>query len=146
MLRRFVLFTVSLSLVVISLAGSAVGSQRAERVERIDYIAGGVYGVVGVSGAGTHYIGAARFPGGDEKFLSVEIVDESGRPILAEVTQDLQGNIQPEVVHEICGGTTAPVPIEPRTEVIVYLYNGQCGQSASVPTSGTVTGTFSFNR
>ena len=146
MLRKLVLLTVSLSLVGISLAGSAAGSRRADRVEKIDYLAGGVYGVVGVSGAGTHYVGAVRFPGGDEKFLSVEIVDESGQPILAEVTQNLQGNVAPELVHEICGETTAPVPIEPHTEVIVYLYNGQCGQSASVPTSGTVTGTFSFER
>jgi hypothetical protein len=132
------------AMVVLSaLAASAHGAPTGRRVEQGEYAAAGVYGAVGLSAAGQENLGGVRFAAGPERFVSVTVTDKTGQPVLAEVTQDYNADNGPDLVHVICGSTQGPVRIKPDYEMRVYVYAGTCEDgSTSVPTTGTVTATF----
>lgn len=148
MLRKSVVLAVSLLVLAVPVTGAVAGSPRTERVETGEYLAGGLNGALGIGAQGQVNIGAVYFPSGNERFLSVAIEDVSGGSIWGRVTQDFNGDDLPDLTHELCGSTDAPVKIHPGVEVIVVIYNGVCplDNSPSFATSGTVTGTFSNKR
>jgi hypothetical protein len=71
-----------------------------------------------------------------EKSVSITLEDESGRPIAGVVHQ---GDRE---LGELCGQTEAPLTLEGREAVHVHIYSGPGCADVSVPTSGTVTFTF----
>lgn len=71
-----------------------------------------------------------------EKSVSITLEDESGRPIAAVVHQ---GDHE---LGELCGQTEAPLTLSGREPVHVHVYSGPGCTDVSVPTSGTVTFTF----
>ena len=137
---------VALSLFVLaSLVTGAAGAPRRQRVETATYTGGGINGLLGV-GWGENNIGTIWFPTGNEPLISVEIADERGLAVWGRVIQDLNGDRDPDVVHDFCGSTDGAVKIQPRVQVAVVTYNGVCpvANAPSIPTTGTITGTFSF--
>ena len=71
-----------------------------------------------------------------EKSVSITLEDESGRPIAAVVHQ---GDNE---LGELCGQTEAPLTLSGRAAVHVHVYSGPGCADVSLPTSGTVTFTF----
>ena len=145
--RKLAVLAVSLLVLAGSIAGTAVGATRRPRTETAEYTAGGINGLLGVGWEGMN-VGSVWFPPGSERYVSVEIVDDNGLAIWGRVAQDLDGDDYPDITHDFCGGTDGPVRIEPQVQVAIVLYNGVCpgGNSPSIATSGTVTGTFSKRR
>ena len=72
-----------------------------------------------------------------EKSVSITLEDESGRPIAGVVHQG------DEQLGELCGSTDAPLALVSRKPVHVHVFSGEGCTDVSVPTSGTVTFTFS---
>lgn len=132
-----------LALTAVGALGSPAHSG-GQRVESGDYTAGGLQGVLGLSGSGQADIGAVRFDGGSERFVSAEVVDATGLPVSAEVVQLGDPDQPPLVAKSFCGKTTRPVKVRPGIPVHVYVYFGEgCGgQPVSAPTTGTITATF----
>lgn len=128
--------------VVGALAGPAHSGGK--RVESGDYTGGGVEGVVGLSGSGQADVGAVRFDGGPERYVSAEVVDATGRRVAAEVVQLGDPDQPPLVAKAFCGKTARPVKIRPGIPVQVYVYFGEgCGgEPVSAPTTGTITAVF----
>ena len=126
---------------------AASGAPSNRRVEQGNYTLGGVQGVLGLSAAGQENLGAVRFAAGNERFVSVAVSDSSGLPVLAEVTQDYDGDTGPEFSRFICGSTDGPVRIKPGIQTIVYVFAGTCEDGTnSVPTAGTIRATFTRSR
>ena len=75
-------------------------------------------------------------PSAGERYVSIELEDESGRPVAAAVHQ---GNSD---LGDVCGGTSAPIALVSRKPVHVHIYSGPGCTDVSVPTQGTVTFTF----
>lgn len=71
-----------------------------------------------------------------EKSVSITLEDDSGRPIAGVVHQG------DEELGEVCGATDAPLTLVTREPVHVHLYAGPGCSDVSVPTTGTVTFTF----
>lgn len=93
---------------------------------------------------GKHYGTAQLYPGKGEYAVSLTVADQTGQPVLFDVTQDTNGDGTGDVEYgEFCGSaplTKLRVPYKP---VLVYLQAGQCGTTAvSLPTTGTVTAKF----
>ena len=144
MVRKLGVLALSL-FVLANLVMGATAAPRRQRIETADYMGGGINGVLGV-GWGENNVGTVWFPTGNEPLISVEIADERGLAIWGRVIQDLDGDDNPDIVHDFCGSTDGPVKIQRRVQVAVVTYNGVCpvANSPSIPTSGTITGTFSF--
>lgn len=143
-MRRSVVATLATATAVAAmLAPVAAKAHDYRRIEQGEYVAAGVQDVLGFSAVSNANLGAVRFAAGREKFVSVAVVDESGRPVLAEITQDYDGDSGPELSSFLCGSTPKPVAIKPGFETRVYVYNGTCEDgSVSVPTTGTVKAVF----
>lgn len=71
-----------------------------------------------------------------EKTVSITLEDESGRPIAGVVHQG------EHELGEICGATEAPLALVNREAVHVHVYSGPGCADVSMPTTGTVTFTF----
>ncbi len=71
-----------------------------------------------------------------ERFITVEVADQTGRPVLAAAHQ---GEI--ELGPRFCG-TSERLELATRKPVHVHLYTGPGCDGVSVPTEGTVTITF----
>jgi hypothetical protein len=82
-----------------------------------------------------------------ESLVTVAIADDSGLPVPARVTQDLDGDGAADTTHEFCGSTADAVAIEPGVPVEVVRLEGSC-EGLTDPTrygartTGTVTATF----
>jgi hypothetical protein len=145
--RRIGLIVVPALVAMAALAPAATGAPNKGRIEEGKYMLGGVQGVLGLSAAGQEDLGAVRFDGGRERYVSVVVLDTAGRPVLAELTQDYNGDSGPELSKVFCGATDQPVRIRPGVETRVYLYAGTCEDgSVSAPTTGTVRATFTRSR
>lgn len=83
----------------------------------------------------------------NERFVTVTIEDQSGLTIPAHLAQDVDGDGDDEVRHELCGSTSAAVAIHPGVPVTVWMDHGTCDEAnpatAGGWTTGTVTATFS---
>lgn len=104
----------------------------------------GVPGVVGSAAAG----GAVEFPlGPTEKFISVEITDDLGQPVIATMSQDTDPSTPTwEIFATICGGTEEPLPVQPGVAVRVSVYTSPGPDQptcAGPATSGTIKATLS---
>jgi hypothetical protein len=72
-----------------------------------------------------------------ERFIRVEVTDESGRPVLAEVHQANR-----ELGGSFCGATPNRLRLPTRRSVHVHLYLGPGCDDISAPTQGSITFTF----
>lgn len=114
-------------------AAASKPTAKAKRIVSLDYEVG--KGEKGIDTPGI-VVGSVSFPGGPENHLSLEIADNSGRPVLAEIVQD-------DDIAVICGKTTEPIRIEPGFDVQVRFHAGVCpGGDVSLPTGGTMKATF----
>ena len=130
-LRKIAILASALIVVALAPAGGA----ESERREMVPYDSGsGIHlmDVVWVEVAG---VPESR-PLAGEKKVSIEITDESGRPVAGVVHQ---GGAD---LGEICGQTEAPLRLVSRKSVHVHIYSGPGCEGVSAPTSGTVTFTF----
>lgn len=144
---RIGLILASALLALSAFAPVAHGVPTNRRVEQGTYTLGGIQGVLGLSAAGQENLGAVRFAGGSERFVSATVTDASGRPVLAELAQDYNGDTGPELSVPFCGSTESPVRIKPGVETLVYVYAGTCEDGAvSAPTSGSVRAVFTRSR
>ena len=105
----------------------------------------GIPGVVGSSSAG----GAFEFGiTSKEAFIDVEVVDDSGQPVMTTMSQDTEddGTGRWEIFATFCGKTEDPVPIEPgiTVRVSVYTMPGPDHPTCTGPaTSGVIKAAFS---
>lgn len=95
----------------------------------------------GTSGS-ISYLGTVEFdtrPG--ERFVTIEVVDESGQPVAFDVRQGGKNGIDVDG----CGSTASPVSIRggAKLEVATLIHFSQDGQcQLSLPTSGVIKATF----
>lgn len=104
------------------------------------------------SDAGVHVVAqwarptaaTVELPGGPERFVSVEIADDSSPDAYAQISQDVDGDGVDDLFVPICSRSVLPVLVVPHVPVKVIAYQGPCfdGMPARA-TSGTVTATFS---
>ncbi len=81
-------------------------------------------------------ISSVTLPGGRENYVSVELVDDSGQPVLAEI-------VQQDGIAAFCGKTPEPVRITPGFDVTIQIHEGRCfGSGPSVAVGGEVHATF----
>ena len=122
--------------------------RRVERTEEAAYTAPApaVHGPGGSFFAGAcHHeerVGCVAFPieSNRDRFVSIEVVDQSGLPVHAVVLHPETR----ETVAEFCGKTAKPIFLPAISEVDVWLLAGACPAAApSVVTAGRVTATFS---
>ena len=76
-----------------------------------------------------------------ERFVSLEIVDDSGNPIQGHVDQRFKGG--DELLGHFCGSTERPFRIVPRRPVRVYPGSKACDGGVVGATQGTVVARFS---
>jgi hypothetical protein len=103
-------------------------------------------GIGGVAGLCNGANGCAAFPlGAKEKFISVNVVDSTGTPVYARVTQDLDGDGQADAATPFCGKTDGKIPVEPGVTINVFVYTVGVlpAPCQGVATSGVVKATFS---
>jgi hypothetical protein len=77
--------------------------------------------------------------GPDERFVMIEIVDQSGLDVYATVGQDLDGDTFTDSSTEVCGKSEEPIPIEPGVALTIFPWavgNPSCPGAA---TTGRVT-------
>ncbi|MGH2756445.1 MAG: hypothetical protein ACRDI3_01510 [Actinomycetota bacterium] len=81
-------------------------------------------------------ISSVTFPDGPENYVTIEIADTSGQPVMGKIVQE--GD-----VALFCGSTDEPVRIHPGFAVTVQIHDGRCfGGGASVATGGVIKATF----
>ncbi len=103
---------------------------------------------IGAMGAGVCFPGTLGCFGfgsaANEKAVDVEVVDSLGTPVLASVTQDLDGDGFADTGVDICGKSEEPIPIEAGYEVTVFIWEGPSVSPVcpSVATNGTINVTF----
>ncbi|MDQ3957140.1 MAG: hypothetical protein M3273_02340 [Actinomycetota bacterium] len=90
-------------------------------------------------------ITAVEFPlGAGERYVSVELADDSGLPVVGTIGADLDGTPQTlETVATFCSATPEPVELPPVAAIRVVAKSGMCDGEPGVATSGTITATFS---
>lgn len=71
-----------------------------------------------------------------EKYVSITLEDDSGRPIAGAVHQG------EHELGDVCGATDAPLALVNREPVHVHVYSGPGCADVSMPTTGAVTFTF----
>lgn len=79
-----------------------------------------------------------------EKYVSIEIKDQTGLPVSASVGQDPEADGTVETTP-FCTKTEKPVPIQPGLPVTVFVFVGPCTTppGPAFATQGTVHATFS---
>ncbi|HEX2295669.1 MAG TPA: hypothetical protein VHN37_10215 [Actinomycetota bacterium] len=134
MARRAIGTAVVLCLVAAAFGAHAGAAPRpAARTESAPYQP--LEGEIGVGQPGP-LVSTVTLPGGPENYVTVELTDASGGPVLAEI-------VQQDVITVFCGATDGPVRIEPSFDVTVRIHEGRCfGGGPAVATHGTVEATF----
>jgi len=74
-----------------------------------------------------------------EKFMSLELTDDSGTPVFFQIAQDVDGDgtLYEHDAGAACGKTEEPVPLAPDAPILVFVQSGQCGTGAGLATGGT---------
>jgi hypothetical protein len=142
---------VPLAAVALALAVGAVPAQAGvfgkQRTASAEYTAGGVdspgAGVPGMyvraSAQGGQLASATFATLTTDRAVTVDLADDSGRPVLAAVVQHPTGSARDDVeIGRICGTGTLRLS-HPGHDMTVYPLAGQCNGSPSAPTTGTVT-------
>lgn len=124
-MKRFLMVALVGSLLVGSVCLPAQARKKPKRVQRTaeghyGNPAIGVPGVVGVTTAG----GAVTFPlKASEAFISVEITDDSGAPVMATLSQETDpDNTGWDIFATICGTTDQALEVVPGQEVRIAVY------------------------
>jgi hypothetical protein len=81
-----------------------------------------------------------------EKFISLELKDDSGQPVYFSISQNLEGddNIFETDVGDACGKTEEPLPIpQPGAPMTAFIFSGTCDTGLGVATGGAFTAIFS---
>lgn len=136
-----VLLSISLFAAVTATAHGSTGGR--EEVETYSaphgWAAGPTYGAWSI---GIRYLGFT--PRAGERSVQFKVEDALDGAVGARAYVDLDGDGSTDATHYFCGASRK-VRVRPGTEVHVGLVAGQCpdGSTATVPTQGTVTATFS---
>lgn len=142
MTRRLLLLAPVVPLLVATHAGAA---PRARTLHGAYKTPGGVAPVIhgGMTIQGERYGDVAFGTLARERSIAISIADDSGLPVLAEVSLDADGDGQAETLTQVCGATKDPIPLPKGKQVAVSvsLVVGVCGSGVSVPTTGVVTAT-----
>lgn len=86
-------------------------------------------------------LGPVRFePRRGERFVHLEIVDESGNAVKGHVSQRFKGGDR--LIGHFCGSTVRPLEIRSGGTVRVYPGNDPCGDGVIGATQGTVIARF----
>jgi hypothetical protein len=76
-----------------------------------------------------------------ERFINIEIVDDSGADVGATLVQSRRGN---DLERSFCGATQKPIRVAPKKHIEIFLAYHGCGSGdPAPPTHGVVTATFS---
>lgn len=103
------------------------------------------------SDAGVHLVApwvrplaaTVELPGGPERFVTVDVEDDSGADTYAQISQDLDADGVDDLYVPICSSTELPVLVAPEIPVKVIVYQGPCFDGMPAQASaGTVTATF----
>lgn len=80
-----------------------------------------------------------------EKFMALEMTDESGLPVFFQITQDVDGDgtLYEHVAGTGCGTTKEPAPLEPGASIVVFVQSGTCDNGPGLATGGTFKATLS---
>lgn len=74
-----------------------------------------------------------------DRAVTVRLVDDTGRPVLAAVVQHPTGSARDDVeIGRVCGTGTLRLS-HPGQDMTVYPLVGQCNGAPSAPTTGRVT-------
>jgi hypothetical protein len=152
-MRKLVVSFVLVGLMAGALVAPAeAGKKKPRKPKRIERLAEGTYanpavGVPGVAGSAAAG-GAVEFPlTSDEAFVSIDITDDGGQPVIATLSQDTDPSTPAwEIFATICGKTEAPLDIAPgiTVRVSVYTMPGPDQPTCKGPASaGTIKATFS---
>lgn len=80
-----------------------------------------------------------------EKFMALEMTDESGLPVFFQITQDVDGDgtFYEHAAGSGCGTTKEPVPLEKGAPIVVFVQSGTCDTGPGLATGGTFKATLS---
>jgi hypothetical protein len=86
--------------------------------------------------------------GPKEKYLTAEVTDQTGQPVVIEVSADLDGDIQTETTYgTFCGKTSEPIKIDPGAAIVFWVGRADTAALAGcvpgVGTQGTLNVKFS---
>ena len=146
-MRRSIVLAVVLCVASGSLfaaSAQAGKTSKGKQVQTAEYTgAGGAAGESGTFyGQNTMVGGASFMPRAGQRRVSISIVDKSGLPVAARLTQDGPDGF-PQTSAEICGTTSDPVKIVPDVAVVIGLMEGPCEDGTpAAATQGTVRATF----
>ena len=87
------------------------------------------------SGEGGFQVSVAQ----GEKFISLELTDDSGLPVFFSINQDLDGDgtLYEHENGTACGATEEPVALEPNASITVFIQSGTCGTGPGLATGGS---------
>jgi hypothetical protein len=80
-----------------------------------------------------------------ERYISLELTDDSGLPVFFSINQDIDGDgtLYEHENGTACGATTEPVELEPGAAITVFVQSGTCDAGPGLATGGTFTATLS---
>ena len=139
--RWFASFTVLVLVAAVVGPGSLAGAKpRTTRTVTGTYSQAGVHVV---SPWAQPIDATVELPGGPERFVTVEVEDDSGEDTYAQISQDLDADGLYDLIVPICSSTALPVLVAPEIPVKVIVYQGPCYDGMPARASaGTVTATF----
>lgn len=132
-MTRRVYVTILLSLLLAAALPVTATASPPARYETVEYSVG--EGPLGAGRLGG-IVASVLLPAGPERFVSIQVRDDSGAAVMAKIVQD-------DDVENFCGSTPNPVAIRPKFGVTVQLYIGRClDGTPSVVTSGVIEARF----
>lgn len=80
-----------------------------------------------------------------EKFISLELTDDSGLPVFFQISQDVDGDgtLYEHGVGTACGKTSEALPLEPGAPIVVFVQSGECDSGPGLATGGSFKATLS---
>lgn len=81
----------------------------------------------------------------NEKYLSLELTDDSGLPVFFSINQDVDGDgtLYEYENGQACGKTAEPVELQPGAAITVFIQSGTCDGGPGLATGGTLKATLS---
>src|SRR5687768_11885188 len=128
----------AIGMVMLMVAAAAPAAAGAGRTEEKTY--GYVVSPGATSGSVSYSNTVAFETRSTDRFVTLEVVDESGQPVAFDVRQGKKDQIE----IDGCGSSAAPIPVRGGLDLKVVMqfrldFSGDC---SSFPTSGVVRATF----
>lgn len=157
-MKRSVSLLMILGLTFGAFAGVPAQAKKAKRIERvveIPYTMGGIGvstpaasgGVCPMTEPGSGECIEVPIVSAKEKYIKVEIADALPSTVAGYISQgDVDGDGISDLYGDFCGAHEAPIKLEGGTAPVrISFYPGTCqdGSGVSLPTTGTITVTFS---